>query len=168
VQVWGWGLRFEKQIDSAADGLISGGTGSFHAGVDRVVTPNRRGQGPVFSSLLALLVLTAMGPPRCCPQAQMNAPPPAVRGRSVEEYGNGQGGVLDLYQMWLSPLKGNNRCPMYPSCSQYAKIGFERFNPLEAYVVSCDRLMRCGHELWMYDEVMVDGLLRWHDPPREK
>jgi putative component of membrane protein insertase Oxa1/YidC/SpoIIIJ protein YidD len=81
-----------------------------------------------------------------------------------EAYGTGKNYFLDIYQKWISPVKGGNTCPMYPSCSQYAKISFQVLPWYKAYTSSLERLLRCGNELQMYPRVRVNGQIRWYDP----
>lgn len=35
-------------------------------------------------------------------------------------------------------------CEFEPSCSSFSLIAFETFNPVKAYFLTADRLMRCG------------------------
>ena len=39
-----------------------------------------------------------------------------------------------------------NRCQMYPSCSSYASKAIEKHGPALGWVVSMDRLVRCGRD----------------------
>lgn len=74
----------------------------------------------------------------------------------------------------------HNRCPMVPSCSEYALQAIERHGPVKGWLLTCDRLLRCGREetdtaprIWahghwhFYDPVENnDHLLRpQSDPP---
>jgi putative component of membrane protein insertase Oxa1/YidC/SpoIIIJ protein YidD len=104
----------------------------------------------------------------CYSQNSMRGP--VVSGRSEEpnRYGRGESGVLSIYQRWLSPVRGLAACPMYPSCSQYARIATERFGPLIGYVLGCERLMRCGHEPGLYRHVIRDGIMVLYDPVPER
>jgi uncharacterized protein len=95
---------------------------------------------------------------------KMHAPPQACSAVSVEEYGRGRNPVLDFYQQVLSPAKGGNTCAMHPSCSQYAKILFDRFPFPIAYALTCARLIRCGQDPELYPVAEVQGLLRSYDP----
>ena len=52
---------------------------------------------------------------------------------------------LLFFQRVISRADGD-RCPMYPSCSHYAATVFKRFNPVTAWILTCDRLLRCGHD----------------------
>lgn len=83
-----------------------------------------------------------------------------------EIYGSGSNVFIDFYQEWLSPIKGGNTCPMYPSCSQYSKILFQTQPIYEAYIGTLERVLRCGHELHLYPKRKVEGGLRWYDPPK--
>jgi putative component of membrane protein insertase Oxa1/YidC/SpoIIIJ protein YidD len=82
----------------------------------------------------------------------------------LEVYGTGDNYFLDIYQRWISPVKGGNTCPMYPSCSQYAKISFQVLPWYKAYTSSLERLLRCGNELQLYPLIKVKGQVRWYDP----
>jgi putative component of membrane protein insertase Oxa1/YidC/SpoIIIJ protein YidD len=83
------------------------------------------------------------------------------------EYGTGENGIITLYQKYISPVRGNNQCPMYPSCSQYAKIEFANKNPFIAYFEICDRLIRCGKDLDTYPEIEVNGAALYKDTVKE-
>ena len=95
----------------------------------------------------------------------MRGPSTPVKTLSMEAYGSGNNFLLDIYQNYLSPVKGGNRCPMYPSCSQYAKILFEERPVYQAYIGTFERILRCGHELHLYPRIASDNRLLWYDPP---
>ena len=59
--------------------------------------------------------------------------------------------ALDLYQRFISNADGQ-RCPMYPSCSHYARQSFERHGVFKGWILTCDRLLRCGR-----DETRLSG-----------
>ena len=65
---------------------------------------------------------------------------------ACNNYESGPQGTLSLYQKYISPAKGGNTCPMAPSCSQYARVAFQNYSPLKAYLLTCDRLIRCGQD----------------------
>lgn len=46
-----------------------------------------------------------------------------------------------VFQHYISPVDGD-RCQMYPSCSQYGAIAFEKYGFVEGYLLTMDRLMR--------------------------
>lgn len=81
-------------------------------------------------------------------QSQMNDPPNSIIPDSVERYGAGSSLFFDFYQNYFSPIKGGNQCPMHPSCSQYAKLLFDSIPFYSALTLTCERILRCGHELY--------------------
>jgi putative component of membrane protein insertase Oxa1/YidC/SpoIIIJ protein YidD len=85
-----------------------------------------------------------------------------------EEYGKGENIIINFYQEWISPIKGGNYCPMHPSCSQYAKIAFDKYSPFKAFIMTCDRLLRCGHELYLYQTILIDDGIKFYDPISEE
>jgi len=80
-----------------------------------------------------------------------------------EAYGTGRNAVLDLYQDFVSPARGS-RCGMHPSCSQYAKLAFASLNPVDAYLATMDRLMRCTQDAGTYPARYVGGQRLSYDP----
>lgn len=82
-------------------------------------------------------------------------------------YGSGESWLLNLYQKYISPIRGENVCPMYPSCSQYAKLAFGNQNPVNAFISTCSRLLSCGHDLHTYSTITSDGRLKYYDPALE-
>ena len=73
----------------------------------------------------------------------------------IEVYGTGQIQFLNFYQSWISPVKGGDTCPMFPSCSQYAKISFETLPWYKAFPKSMERIIRCGHDLHFYSKLSL-------------
>lgn len=113
---------------------------------------------------LILFVLFLIIVPKGFTQNQMKGP---LREKSVhhlENYGEGDNTFFNLYQKWMSPVKGGNRCPMYPSCSQYAKIAFQVLPWYIAYIKVFERLLDCGNELGLYPTILIKGEIRWYDP----
>ncbi len=49
---------------------------------------------------------------------------------------------------------------MYPSCSQYAKVAFSEYHALKAWVITTDRLFRCGHDLRGYEKIALND--QWY------
>jgi len=102
--------------------------------------------------------------PPCSAQDREQSAPALESKNPLEVYGEGKNSFLNLYQKWISPVKGESKCPMYPSCSQYAKIAFLVLPWYEAYTKSCERLLRCGKELYLYPTIRINGEIRWYDP----
>lgn len=71
---------------------------------------------------------------------------------------------LTFYQKVISRADGD-RDPMYPSCSHYAATVFKRYNPVTAWILTSDRLLRCGHdEVRTAPRIIVNGSARTYDP----
>lgn len=76
--------------------------------------------------------------------------------------------------LWVSPIRmfqriisraDGQRCPMYPSDSNYATQAFNRFGPLIGWVLTSDRLLRCGRdETRLSPAVKINGLRSTYDP----
>jgi putative membrane protein insertion efficiency factor len=52
---------------------------------------------------------------------------------------------ISFYQKIISPAVGN-RCRMRPSCSNYSKEAFQDYGFFLGWIMTCDRLMRCGRD----------------------
>ncbi|MGD9214077.1 MAG: membrane protein insertion efficiency factor YidD [Desulfobacteraceae bacterium] len=70
-----------------------------------------------------------------------------------------------LFQKTVSRADGD-RCPMYPSCSHYASKAIERHGVITGWILSFDRLLRCGHdEIRLSPKVRIaSGEVRIFDP----
>jgi len=72
--------------------------------------------------------------------------------------------VLDFYNKFISGVDGN-RCPMYPSCSTYTREAFQKHGLFMGWIMSCDRLVRCGRdEVKLSPQVRVNGQKQSYDP----
>ena len=72
--------------------------------------------------------------------------------------------ILRFYQTWFSGADGA-RCPMYPSCSGYADRAFKKHGPVMGWIMTCDRLLRCGRsETRLAPEIRIHGQTRVFDP----
>lgn len=72
--------------------------------------------------------------------------------------------LLFVYQKGISPVNGKN-CPMYPSCSSYAKEAISNRGVVLGILSAADRLHRCGHDLQLYEKVYVEGEYLRYDYP---
>lgn len=70
--------------------------------------------------------------------------------------------VIRLYQRYISPVDGS-RCPMYPSCSQFAIQAIKQRGTM-GIVMTFDRLLRCGRDLGDYPLTFKDGRTLSYDP----
>jgi putative component of membrane protein insertase Oxa1/YidC/SpoIIIJ protein YidD len=123
-------------------------------------------QKHIYYGLLILIIFSFLNLHilQCPAQDRMKGPFKHKSINHLEKYGEGKNTVLDFYQKWISQVKGGNKCPMYPSCSQYAKIAFQVLPWYKAYIKSLERLLRCGNELYLYPTVRIKGNIRWYDP----
>ncbi|MEW5801858.1 MAG: membrane protein insertion efficiency factor YidD [bacterium] len=62
----------------------------------------------------------------------------------------------------MSPADGD-RCPMYPSCSHYAVEAIRTYGPWRGFILTSDRLLRCGRED-NYPLVQIQGRPYYYDP----
>lgn len=85
-----------------------------------------------------------------------------VQAQSPESAENGvqRHSPLAALQHFVSRADGP-RCPMVPSCSQYASQAFKQHNIFVGWMLTCDRLLRCGR-----DETRLAPSLRTPDGPR--
>lgn len=75
-----------------------------------------------------------------------------------------QNPILGFYQEYISPVDGN-RCPMHPSCSAYANEAFEKHGLLMGWIMTCDRLVRCGRdETKLSPTITLDSREYTYDP----
>ena len=114
--------------------------------------------------IFIIILFLKLYPVSCLAQDKMRGPLNHSPKKQYEEYGKGKNIFLNFYQKWLSPVKGGNKCPMHPSCSQYAKISFQILPWYKAYPKSLERILHCGKELYLYPTIQIDGIIRWYDP----
>ena len=71
---------------------------------------------------------------------------------------------VEFYRKYISTAIGN-RCRMYPTCSKYSIDAFKKHGSLMGYIMSCDRLLRCGRdEVRLSPPVWINGKRRCYDP----
>ena len=71
---------------------------------------------------------------------------------------------IKFFSKYISPVDGN-RCPMYPSCSKYCLEAAQKHGLLMGWIMSCDRLVRCGRdEIKLSPTVMVKDTELSYDP----
>lgn len=76
-------------------------------------------------------------------------------------------GFMQIYEGPLNHLKSVRRgeCPMYPSCSQYARQAVARYGFAKGWIMAMDRLMRCGRdETKRAPKILVNGKWKYYDP----
>ena len=71
---------------------------------------------------------------------------------------------IKFYKNYISKADGN-RCPMYPSCSQYCMEAFKKHGAFSGWIMCSDRLMRCGRdETKVSPPVLINGEKLTFDP----
>jgi putative component of membrane protein insertase Oxa1/YidC/SpoIIIJ protein YidD len=98
--------------------------------------------------MLCLLCLTGFAQPAT-----------AVNETSSKDY-------ISFYQKFISGIRGQD-CPMYPSCSNFALNAFQEKSFTTAFVLTSDRLMRCGHDVKDYDITARPVGVKYLDFPGE-
>jgi len=71
--------------------------------------------------------------------------------------------TYSFYKQYISPVDGD-RCLMYPSCSAYSKEAFIKYGFFKGFIVTCDRLTRCGNDLHLYSQYDREGMVYAIDP----
>jgi putative membrane protein insertion efficiency factor len=80
------------------------------------------------------------------------------------QYSNPLQFMVELHRKYISPIDGKN-CPMYPSCSRYSLQCLEKHGIVIGWVMTCDRLLRCGRdELRLSPEIIVNDERLCYDP----
>ena len=75
--------------------------------------------------------------------------------------------IVKFYQGPLNHLSAVRRgeCPMYPSCSEYSKESIKKHGMIIGWMMTCDRLMRCGRdETKISPIIIVSGKWKYYDP----
>lgn len=98
------------------------------------------------TGMLCLLYLTGLAQPAA-----------TVNETSSKDY-------ISFYQKFISGIRGQD-CPMYPSCSNFALNAFQEKSFTTAFVLTSDRLMRCGHDVKDYDLTSIPAGIKYLDFP---
>ena len=68
-----------------------------------------------------------------------------------------------FFQKFISGADGD-RCRMYPSCSHYAIKAFKKHGNIMGWIMTCDRLVRCGRdEIMRSNFIWINGKKRYQD-----
>jgi putative component of membrane protein insertase Oxa1/YidC/SpoIIIJ protein YidD len=72
--------------------------------------------------------------------------------------------ALTFYRKTVSRADGR-RCMMYPSCSHYSEQAFEKHGFIKGWVMTSDRLLRCGRdEQRISEQIIIDRQAYVFDP----
>ncbi len=72
-------------------------------------------------------------------------------------------GVIRIFQRYISPVDGD-RCPSYPTCSQYGVEAVRKHGVAVGFVMTFDRLMHESDEIRRVPLVKVHDHYRYYDP----
>lgn len=68
-------------------------------------------------------------------------------------------GLIRFYQLFISPMDGD-RCPLYPTCSQFSIQAIQRHGPAVGWIMTADRLMHEADEARLSQKVMIGSRMR--------
>jgi hypothetical protein len=71
--------------------------------------------------------------------------------------------LVKLYAKNISPIDGKE-CPMYPSCSAYSLLCFEKHGLIKGWVMTCDRLLHEADEMREAPIIYINGMEMFDDP----
>ncbi len=71
--------------------------------------------------------------------------------------------LVKLYQTYISPVDGD-RCPLYPTCSQYSLQAMHKHGPFIGIVMTADRLMHEADERDFAPSKKIGNRCRFIDP----
>ncbi len=108
-----------------------------------------------FSKSVTLVMVVALA---------LGAVSPALAGGRKEATDSSLTSSLDLIRSVLTRAD-SDRCPMTPSCSAYARQAFRRHGALMGWIMTCDRLLRCGRdEKRLAPHIRINGRIFIYDP----
>jgi len=70
---------------------------------------------------------------------------PSTADSEEAKFENQKNIFIKFYQDHISIVDGE-RCPMTPSCSEYASQAIHKHGFVKGWVMACDRLVRCGRD----------------------
>lgn len=72
--------------------------------------------------------------------------------------------ALTFFRKTVSRADGR-RCMMYPSCSHYSSQAFKKHGFIKGWVMTSDRLLRCGRdEKHIAEQIIIDNQVYVFDP----
>ncbi|MGD9128849.1 MAG: membrane protein insertion efficiency factor YidD [Planctomycetia bacterium] len=116
---------------------------------------------PIRTIVHASLVIALAAVMAACAHAPSGEGPGAPPGDGFYD------GVVGFYAGTLNHLSAVRRgsCPMHPSCSQYSRQAVRRNGLLLGWIMTMDRLLRCGRDELTYAPlVFAEGTWKYDDP----
>ena len=86
-----------------------------------------------------------------------------IRGQRLSSGQQLTGAFFRLFQEYISPVDGD-RCPSYPTCSQYGLEAVRKHGVLMGLVMSFDRLIHESDEIRRAPLIRVHDSYRYYDP----
>ena len=84
-----------------------------------------------------------------------------------EEYSGTMHSLISIYRDRLNHLSAvrASECPMVPSCSEYSAQAFKKHGVFVGWMMTCDRLMRCGRdEMRLVPKIKIGKSWKYYDP----
>ncbi len=72
-------------------------------------------------------------------------------------------GMINFFIRYISPVDGE-RCPCYPTCSDYARRAIRKHGLAMGFVMAFDRLIHEADEIHRVPQVPIFGIPRYYDP----
>ena len=72
-------------------------------------------------------------------------------------------GLVRVFQVYISPVDGD-RCPSYPTCSQYAMEAVRKHGAIVGLVMGFGRLIHEADEIHRAPPIRVNDSYRYYDP----
>ncbi len=72
-------------------------------------------------------------------------------------------GAIRVFQKYISPVDGD-RCPSYPTCSQYGVLAVRKHGLMMGFVMTFDRLIHESDEVRRAPLIKVYDSHRYYDP----
>jgi hypothetical protein len=72
-------------------------------------------------------------------------------------------GAIGFFRDTISTVDGD-RCPSFPSCSQYGQQAIRKHGIFIGWVMTFDRLLHEADEVYLVPQVQVNGAFRAYDP----
>ncbi len=117
----------------------------------------------LFYFILFLIVLAVLGTNAFAGQGVKSDHLKAANGDKAKK-GDTLLFPIKIYQDYISSADGD-RCPSYPTCSQYCSEAIKKHGAFLGWIMCSDRLIRDGRdETRLSDPVWINGKKRTYDP----
>ena len=98
------------------------------------------------------------------PWAKTSSPAPAGHGAQPPSFGQRAAeGLSGIFRDYISPVDGD-RCPMYPTCSQYGQQAIRKNGLVWGVIMTVDRLIHESDEMRRAPRLKVYESYRYYDP----